>query len=330
MIEIRQRGTGSWLDPRSSKGLAARLSTRLIERCKGERGVVVTLTYRRDEYENSRTLYRAAQDQQHVPLFLRKVSRHLGESLKGRWFCKMEFQRGGWIHWHILILGVSRISIEALRDMWGRGHVWVDRLKPKALTYLTKYVAKPGGVPGWIYAEPPRAVKIIRVSPGFWGETESREEPAPIEDEDPYAHLEPEEPEPPEPERYTANVYEPIGSRIDRQRDCFTARDEHGRYRHLNADLGVVLLVLFERGRGIIGKRAGWLVVDATLEDLESAEAEANRRVNAQAAAASGASRGRGRVHSIKHSNPDREGIRSWIPKWLDDWFFEEARAATG
>lgn len=328
MIEIRQRGTGSWLDPRSSKGLAARLSTRLVERCKGERGVVVTLTYRRDEYEDSRTIYRAAQDQQHVPLFLRKVSRHLGESLKGRWFCKMEFQRGGWIHWHVLILGVSRISIEALRDMWGRGHVWVDRLKPKALIYLTKYVAKPGGVPGWIYAEPPRAVKIIRVSPGFWGETEehepARDDPAPDEDDPyPYAHI-----EPPEPERYKAAVYEPIGSRIERQRDCFTARDEHGRYRHLNTDLAVVLVVLFERGCGIIGRRAGWLVVDATLEDLESAESEARRRVDADAAAR-GFCRGRGRVHSIKHSNPDREGIRSWIPKWLDDWFLEEALAVS-
>ena len=81
MIQLKQRGTGSWLDPRSSKSLAAKLSTRLVERCRGEKGVVVTLTYRREEFGDSRELYRAAQEEQHVPLFLRKVSRHLGESL---------------------------------------------------------------------------------------------------------------------------------------------------------------------------------------------------------------------------------------------------------
>lgn len=325
MIEIKQRGTGSWLDPRSSKALAAKLSTRLIDRCKGEKGVVITLTYNRDEYESSRALYHQARDEQHVPLFLRKIGRRLDQSLTGRWFCKMEFQRGGWIHWHIILLGVSRIDHQMLTDVWGRGHVWIDRLKPRALTYLSKYVAKPGGVPAWIYAERSRAVKIIRVSPGFWcrEEPDDRVHPFLIPEEDledryPYEHLEPDDPLPDEPQRFTANVYEPIGSKIERRRHRYVARDDLGRYSRGEVDLGALLVVLMEMGCGTIGKRKGWLVVDADLRTLQRAEAEAARRIAADAAA----------LHSIKPSNPDGATLRSWIPRWLDCWYAEEARAA--
>ena len=326
MIEIKQRGTGSWLDPKSSKALAAKLSTRLAERCKGEKGVVITLTYNRDEYESSRALYHKAREEQHVPLFLRKIGRRLDESLTGRWFCKMEFQRGGWIHWHIILLGVSRIEHSMLAEVWGRGHVWIDRLKPKALTYLSKYVAKPGGVPPWIYAERSRSVKIIRTSPGFWFKEVGDDRVHPflvpedeLEDRYPYGHLHPEEIDPPEPERVTASVYEPVGTKIERRRNRFVARDHLGRYAQGDVDLGALLVVLMEMGCGTIGSHKGWLVVDADRATLARAEAVAARRCEAAAASA---------LHLIKSSNPDARGIRSWIPRWLDIWFAEEAREA--
>jgi len=327
MIEIKQRGTGSWLDPRSSKALAAKLSTRLADRCTGEKGVVITLTYNREEYESSRALYHAARDEQHVPLFLRKIGRRLSETLTGRWFCKMEFQRGGWVHWHIILLGVSRIDHAVLKEAWGRGHVWITRLNPKALTYLSKYVAKPGGVPPWIYAERARSVEIIRTSPGFWCKEQGGEDevyPFIVPDEDledpyPYGHLHPDEPEPPEPARYTADIYEPIGSKIERQRERCVARDHLGRSARGDVDLGVLLVVLMEMGCGTIGRRKGWLVVDADLSTLARAEAVAARRREAADASA---------LHSIKSSNPDVLPLRSSIPRWLDTWFSEGARGS--
>ena len=346
MIQLKQRGTGSWLDPRSSKSLAAKLSTRLVERCRGEKGVVVTLTYRREEFGDSRELYRAAQEEQHVPLFLRKVSRHLGESLKGRWFCKMEFQKGGWVHWHILILGVRRISQEWLTEAWGRGHVWIDRVNPKALTYLTKYVAKPGGVPSWIYFERPRSVKIIRVSPGFWqiSDADPDEDDAeqlgysteiePPEEQfgPPDDTFEPETWDPPEPTSYRMPIYECIGSKIERNELRFTARDTDGRYLHADADIALVLAILFQKGCGVVGRDRGWTVVDATLTQLRAAVAEAQRlsledeelsvdaHASGRVAAAAGAS-----VNLIKHSNPDTPSLRRMLPKWLNRWFEDEA-----
>lgn len=170
MIEIRQVATDSWLDPRSAKRLSCALADRLWKRCQGHRGLFVTLTYDRSRYDSALQLYRQQSEAQHVALFIRKISRLLDFDLRGKWFCKLEFQKGGWVHWHLIILDIAKIPHQACTELWGRGHVWLRRLSRRSVRYCTKYVCKGAEVPAWLYLERPRSVKIIRVSSGFWGD----------------------------------------------------------------------------------------------------------------------------------------------------------------
>lgn len=302
MIQLRPSGCESWLNERWARKLSAKLGARLWERCKGHAGLFVTLTYRRDEYRDAQELYRRQSEEQHVPLFLRKIGRHLGENLSGRWFCKMEFQRGGWVHWHIIILDVEKIPHAIAKDLWGRGHVWLRRLNKSNVKYCTKYTCKGGSHPAWLLMERPRSIKIIRVSSGFWGESDADAEPEPAGD--------------PGPEEWEGpklrDIYVPIGERLQRDKHAFVARDEEGRYYRGRIELGQLLLALLERGCGVVENLRGWLVIDAGWEQLGHACGVAVARANARAAAA---------LHLRRTGNPDTW----WMPPYLDDWYRENA-----
>jgi hypothetical protein len=177
MIAVKVTSSRSWLDREFGKVAAAKLAARLVDRVRGEVGVFLTLTYQREAWESPLELYRAAAEERHVRLFMRRLSAELGQSLSGRWLCKLEFQRGGWVHWHLVLLGVKRIDHALLHRAWGFGYVWVERLTPKCAAYVAKYVSKDGEVPAFLYGERSRSVRIVRVSPGFWDRpSESREE----------------------------------------------------------------------------------------------------------------------------------------------------------
>ncbi len=307
MLELRMTRTGSWLDIRSARAMSKKLGEKLWSRCKGHRGLFVTLTYRRDEYRDALDLYRVQSEQQHVPLFLRKIARHLGRNLKGKWFCKMEFQEGGWVHWHLIILDVHKIPHDIATELWGHGHVWLRRLNKKNVQYVTKYAVKSGEVPAWLYAERPRSVKIIRVSPGFWGEpVRPPKKKEPREEEDPYDFWGPSE-------QRIGGMYVPIGTKIDNNADKFVVRDEQGRYASGQCDLGSLLVSLLEQGAGVVGTRSGWLVLDASWKQLERAE----RKAEASRASARGASP----LHLIRGSNRDAKH-RQWT--WLDEWIRQD------
>ena len=296
MIRLRVQGTKSWLDPRSQRALSANLAQRLVDRCRGRRGVFVTLTYRRDEYQGPQDLYRCTSEQQHVPLFLRKVSRFVGESLKGRWFCKAEFQQGGWVHWHIIILGLAKIPHAELTRMWGRGHVWINRLSPRRIRYVCKYVSKGGQPPAWLLTEPTRSVKIVRVSPGFWGDTEAR-------------------PSAPKAERSEGRRYpfwKSIGQRIEEAERKLVAKDDDGRYARVEGDLGLVLMHLTTAGHVMVANQDGWLVIDAELADLERA---AQRAADSEARhkAAQPRQRRAACLHLTKPPNPDAVAMPRWL-----------------
>ena len=341
MIEIKQQGTGSWLDPLSVKGLSARLSNRLTERCRGHRGLFVTLTYDRtgDTYDgggfdSSLACYRAAQDEQHVPLFLRKVSRYLGESLTGRWICKLEFQKGGWPHFHLIILDVPKIPHEELKRMWNKGHVDVRRMSPKNIRYCTKYTAKGGDLPAWLLAERSRAVKIIRVSSGFWKRDDGDDSTRSIDREaacsrdgdgdDPLTDADTIDYDPDAPTRI-AGMYKPIGQKLDeahaRHTGRMIARDEDSNYNHATADFATVLLVLHTMGCRVISNVHGWTQIDATFEQLDAAIDKANRLTAAEG----------GGVHLIQPSNPDTDppyNLADHLSPWMNRWFEWHAREA--
>ena len=272
MIEFKVRECRSWLTG-YGKVLAAQLSERLVKRCEGQVGVVLTLTYQREDvkrdpiYADSRELYRRQRERQDLTNFIERLQRRLGVSLAGKWFAKMEFQEGGWVHWHMIILGVERIEHAVLEDAWGWGFVWIERLSGKSVRYVCKYISKDGGVlPAWIFLEPVRTVKVIRCSPGFWGEPvrpRKEEKDGPI---DPFECSYP----------GTGCEGPSVGHYIAGQRTVITVRDGVGRYCRVKGDLFELFWRLRELGLEADITSTGWvrfshMDMDDLMELLSSA-----------------------------------------------------------
>lgn len=173
MVRIRLKRSGSWLDPESAGLLGAQLAKRLLERvavarAEGQGGRFLTLTYRRVPGEDARQLWRRQQEEKHVAMFMRRLSRALRADLRGKWLCKLEFQEDGYVHWHIILLGVGFFDVATLERCWGHGFVWIEPLTTERVKYVCKYVAKAGVMPAWLYGERPGSVRVVRVSHGFW------------------------------------------------------------------------------------------------------------------------------------------------------------------
>lgn len=129
---------------------------------------MLTLTYARTPGESSRDLFLRARDDQHVALFMRRLSRRTGTDYSGRWIRKLEFQADGTVHWHLLIVGERFIPHDVVDDAWGFGHVWISRPKGGAVAYICKYVAKGGEFPEWVLGQRARGIRVVGASPGFW------------------------------------------------------------------------------------------------------------------------------------------------------------------
>lgn len=285
-IRVRRSGSRSWLDYQWAGAFGARLASRLEERCEGERGVFITLTYRRTEYASPRDLYRQASEKKHVAEFMKRLARFLGEPLKGRWICKMEFQEGGWVHWHLILLGVNRIDHAQLERLWGHGHVWITRMTQQSRRYMTKYIAKGDGLPAFLYAERPRSVKVIRTSAGFWHDTVPR----------------PERPKTtPSPQ---LDAYRPIGESL-RQADATSiVQDEDGNYWSKRVPLDELLLDLRDSGYLVASRDGAWLVLMA-------------------GGVRSGASRRTPPLHLRRRQNRGIDSTEDTWPAWLNQYFTE-------
>lgn len=305
MNEFRQSSPASWLHPEGQRAVSARLRERLLKRCRGHDGRVITLTYRRDEYPNPLELYRRAAERQDVPMFLRRLKKEVG-SLSGRWICKLEFQKGGWVHWHLIILDLGFVDHGKLTRLWRHGHVWVDRLTPRNISYCCKYLSKDGGLPAWLYAERPRAVKIVRTSPGFWGDTPEEEAEGEEEEEQDW--------------RCSMRFgYRPIGATLGVRR-VICRSGEH--WATFQCGWGDVCPELYRRRIEIsAGERGRWLSAACSwgvmLEVFGAAEAAAKRRQ-------------RRLLHSIRLRNPD---FGSWVlslGEWFGRWFTSEVECVDG
>ncbi len=285
-IRVRRAGSRSWLDYQWAKAFGAKLAARLEDRCRGEYGIFMTLTYQRDQFDDPRHLYREASEKKHVAEFMKRISRYLGESVTGRWICKMEFQAGGWVHWHIILLGVSRIEHADLLNLWGHGYVWVSRMNAITRRYMTKYVAKGGGLPAFLYGERPRSVKVIRTSKGFWRDT------TPKRDRD--------RPKP-SPQ---LNAYRPIGESLRQSDVTSVVQDLDGVYHTQRIPLDELLLDLFDTGYRVVERSGSWL--------------ELKRDVGR-----SGDSRRPTRLHLRRRQNRGSETPHCSWPTWLNQYFTE-------
>ena len=249
MIRFKVPGIKSWLDPKSSLALSADLQARLVDRLAGKRALFITLTYRHNDYSDPRDLYRCASEEQHIPMFFRRLSRELGISLKGRWLCKREFQQGGWLHYHIVFVYNRFISSSILQSIWDHGFVSVKRYDESCHSfYLSKYMAKDGSVPDWLLLEKPRSVKIVSVSPGFWDKPSEKKE---------YKKY----------HRQKFSCYQPIGYSLEKARKS-TLVDDHGHVRLYDIDITVLIFIANYYGFAFDSDDTGWLYVDCTKDDL--------------------------------------------------------------
>lgn len=307
IIGVREKQTDSWLDPRCNGIVGFKCGRRLWNVCQGRKGLFLTLTYKRDDYRDAQDLYRKSSEEQHVPLFLRKVARALGRSLKGKWFCKLEFQQGGWVHWHIIILDIEFASHAMLTRCWGKGHVWVKALTKKRAFYCCKYVTKDGSIPAWIYFEKPRTVKVVRVSPGFWGEETKPKESDP--DYEKYG--------PPPPQH--VNGYVPIGIKHSRQRTCLVRVGTKLRKRIYDTGKPFLEVItgMLDQGARAIGTRNGWLMYKVPLSILTGVAARGESERGPERLAA----RREPPLHLSGTGNPDARQF----PPLIDRWFREEA-----
>lgn len=286
-LRIRRAGSRSWLDHDGSRAKCAELQQRLTERCHNEHGLFLTLTYDRTPYGTPRDLYRAASEEKHVALFMRRLGRAIGANLTGRWICKLEFQRGGWVHFHIIVLGLRFIEHAKIQTAWRMGYVHVRRLTAKASRYLSKYVAKDGQLPAFLMLEPLGSVKVVRTSRGFW----NRNGPAPRPTTDREAA---------EPPTFRIAAYCSIGDSIER-RDRQTIVESRGRFRHLASPIEEVIFAQLGKGLQFAGKVGRWLHFAPPL-----GRSDAARRAAAAATAE--------RLHLINCPNRDADRSR---PIWL-------------
>jgi hypothetical protein len=234
-VTLQRKYTGSWFDPEDSRRLAATLTSRLLKRMKGKRGLFLTLTYDRQHWNNAQELYRQASQQKHMFNFLRRLSYYLTgtpNGLKGRWIRKAEWQDAGgegWLHYHLIIDWPRRIPHHQLERIWGHGFVHIKRASRHSMKYFAKYMGKAGTVPGWLLMERPRSVKVVAVSPGFWAESRASSESI---------------------KRTPPAAYVPLGTILDSAREGTIVRcSESGICRTLGVD--IVDAVAFLRAAGV-------------------------------------------------------------------------------
>ncbi|QDU55856.1 hypothetical protein Pan181_20530 [Aeoliella mucimassa] len=334
MILLKHKRCESWLHPVDCQAVAARYFHRLYERCRGRRRLFITLTYDRKPYKSAADLYRAQSDEKHVAMFMRRLSRHLKKKLTGKWVCKMEFQEGGWVHFHLLLLDETFIPHEDLMRLWGHGFVDVQNGTKGKLKYLCKYVFKDGKIPAFLLFERPRSVKIIRTSPGFWPkenpETEA-ERAARLEDERIYREY-----GPPPPQQIPG--YECIGARVSRPRETLAKVGD--KVCTLKVDLGALLNVLMNAGVCIqeAPEGAGWLAVDCSFDKVLANLRTAQRLGECgpeQGPRAAGRPRSGRPFHLIETGNRDTgpRTVREFLQAvfrlpWVDQWFREDAESS--
>ena len=304
MIAVRERRMGSWLDRASAAALGMRLAMRLWDRVQGQPGLFVTLTYNRGGYADALDLYRAQSERQHVAKFIKRLQRKLGRSLKGQWIRKMEFQGGGWVHWHLLIMGESFIPNKVIEDCWGHGFTKTKGLTRERCFYMTKYVTKGNiALPSFIWGEPPRSVKIIAVSPGFWGDAGRPSDYCPI-----YAKYGP-------APRQRVPVHVPIGYRIKQCRGVSVGAGRPGSRPYgiftVTCEPALFMAHLSRCSRSVT-RSDGWMWFDCSDSAVRQAATAARRESGTSEGA--GAPGPRSGAREVKGTRkPDHDGV---FPPW--------------
>jgi hypothetical protein len=118
------------------------LVERLTKRLRGERVIMITLTVDRKRYASPWEAYQSIRRRRVVPRAISAFGARWGLETNGQWFSKLELQRDGWPHWHVLLVVPHelRSSRSAMNEDWGEG--FSNVIGTVSLRYLAKYVAK--------------------------------------------------------------------------------------------------------------------------------------------------------------------------------------------
>ncbi|MEQ8835441.1 MAG: hypothetical protein RID07_01405, partial [Lacipirellulaceae bacterium] len=277
-VAVREKTSDSWLDPRCSGLVGFKVAQRLWRHCIGKRGLFLTLTYDRTPYKDAVDLYRTQSEEQHVALFMRRLSRFLGVSLKGKWFCKMEFQQDGYVHWHIILLDVDFIDAKECARIWSHGFVKIKKITKKRVFYTCKYLTKDGKpMPSFLLLERPRSVKVVRVSPGFWKDTK----PAKPKEYDPYDDYGPDW-----GNQKIEGSYVPLGVKLaQRPKTLMLYSTQEGqRKKVIDAHPVEVMTDLLAKGATPVRKHRGWQwyrvnqAIQEALDDVGNVPRAASQR----------------------------------------------------
>jgi hypothetical protein len=106
----------------------------------------ITLTIDQTLFYSPLAAYLAASD--HMRRFLYACRKAGLWKNDAKWCWKLEFQRNGWPHWHLLVEKRSKIDYVKLRELWGLGHTDVERVNEKGFRYNFKYAFKATEVDG--------------------------------------------------------------------------------------------------------------------------------------------------------------------------------------
>ncbi|MEM7628131.1 MAG: hypothetical protein AAF356_01780 [Planctomycetota bacterium] len=299
-VEFRSKECRSWLDRKWASVFSRDLYHRLKRRLKGEKWLMLTLTYRPGDWSSARDLFRSQREHRHVREFIDRLGRALGENLTGRWMRKMEFQKNGNVHWHLIIVGLDFIDHEIVERCWGFGFVFCSRPRIRYLSKMLRYVGKGGGIPPWLYLQPVRSIRIVSASPGFWTDTD--DDPPVIKRFDP---------------RVPPGVgYVCLADAIDAARHQTTIRDDEGRYRIVPVSPWDLALHLAKSGISMQAGESGWLRAHVSSIDA----------LCKHAAGCDGRASGRARrgLHLIEKQKPR---ISETLRSVLDDLFIQDDRS---
>lgn len=99
--------------------------------------------------------------------FMRDLREELGVS-NLPFLRKLEFQKNGWPHWHLVLDYRKKITHSRLLALWRHGFVEIQRIKTHKLGYLFKYLGKElgGSLPSWfLQYSRPRIVQTSKIFP---------------------------------------------------------------------------------------------------------------------------------------------------------------------
>ncbi len=140
----------------------------------------ITLTIDPNKYIDEKEAFEIGN--RHIKQFLYLMRKRYGNF---KFMRKLEFHKNGFPHWHILAGITSKIDLDFIRKIWGKGRIDVERIKPstkgKTFDYLFKYACKKQHIPQWVGEQ--NRFRFVSFSKGFFTGSPALKNPFPSEEE---------------------------------------------------------------------------------------------------------------------------------------------------